>query len=167
MHATEHPGEPAWIHRSHEAQPKSATPSWMAPPLVREPALGLPPEMADHEGGSYSGDPYGGEVPRPPPVPGDAHYSHEGEALREENAALVEENVSLRDAHAALHAEHAALRAEHAALTERFDAVALVRAASEALGGKGGGGRRDMAQAGGPDGDKAQAALEAVAAAMG
>jgi len=52
-------------------------------------------------------------------------------------------------------------------LTERFDAVALVRAASEALGGKGGGGRRDMAQAGGPNGDRAQEALEAVAAAMG
>ncbi|WP_420101575.1 alanine--tRNA ligase [Bosea sp. (in: a-proteobacteria)] len=52
-------------------------------------------------------------------------------------------------------------------LTERFDAVALVRTASEALGGKGGGGRRDLAQAGGPDGDKAEAALEAVAAAMG
>ncbi|KUL95795.1 alanyl-tRNA synthetase [Bosea sp. WAO] len=52
-------------------------------------------------------------------------------------------------------------------LTERFDAVALVRSASEALGGKGGGGRRDMAQAGGPDGAQAQAALEAVAAAMG
>ncbi len=52
-------------------------------------------------------------------------------------------------------------------MTERFDAVALVRAASEALGGKGGGGRRDMAQAGGPDGSKAQAALDAVAAAMG
>lgn len=52
-------------------------------------------------------------------------------------------------------------------LTERFDAVALVRAASERLGGKGGGGRRDMAQAGGPDGAQAQAALEAVAAAMG
>ncbi|SIQ22563.1 alanine--tRNA ligase [Bosea sp. TND4EK4] len=51
-------------------------------------------------------------------------------------------------------------------LTERFDAVALVRAASEQLGGKGGGGRRDMAQAGGPDGSKAEAALEAVAAAM-
>lgn len=51
-------------------------------------------------------------------------------------------------------------------LTERFDAVALVRAASERLGGKGGGGRRDMAQAGGPDGAQAQAALEAVAAAM-
>ncbi len=52
-------------------------------------------------------------------------------------------------------------------LTARFDAVALVRAASEQLGGKGGGGRRDMAQAGGPDGAKAQAALDAVAAAMG
>ncbi len=52
-------------------------------------------------------------------------------------------------------------------MTDRFDAVALVRAASEALGGKGGGGRRDMAQAGGPDGSKAQAALDAVAAAMG
>ena len=52
-------------------------------------------------------------------------------------------------------------------MTERFDAVALVRAGSEQLGGKGGGGRRDMAQAGGPDGDKAQAALDAVAAAMG
>jgi alanyl-tRNA synthetase len=52
-------------------------------------------------------------------------------------------------------------------LTARFDAVALVRAASEQLGGKGGGGRRDMAQAGGPDGTKAQAALDAVAAAMG
>ena len=52
-------------------------------------------------------------------------------------------------------------------LTERYDAVALVRAASEALGGKGGGGRPDMAQAGGPDGAKAQAALEAVASSMG
>ena len=51
-------------------------------------------------------------------------------------------------------------------MTARFDAVALVRVASEQLGGKGGGGRRDMAQAGGPDGDKAQAALDAVAAAM-
>ncbi|WP_439496731.1 alanine--tRNA ligase [Bosea sp. (in: a-proteobacteria)] len=52
-------------------------------------------------------------------------------------------------------------------LTSRFDAVALVRTASEQLGGKGGGGRRDMAQAGGPDGANAQAALDAVAAAMG
>jgi alanyl-tRNA synthetase len=51
-------------------------------------------------------------------------------------------------------------------LTARFDAVALVRAASEALGGKGGGGRRDLAQAGGPDGSSAEAALEKVAAAL-
>jgi alanyl-tRNA synthetase len=51
-------------------------------------------------------------------------------------------------------------------MTARFDAVALVRAASEALGGKGGGGRRDMAQAGGPDGDKAEAALAALEAAL-
>ncbi|MDI4666143.1 alanine--tRNA ligase [Xanthobacter autotrophicus] len=51
-------------------------------------------------------------------------------------------------------------------LTGRFDAVKLVRLGSEALGGKGGGGRPDMAQAGGPDGDKAEAALDAIAAAM-
>jgi alanyl-tRNA synthetase len=51
-------------------------------------------------------------------------------------------------------------------MTARFDAVALVRAASEALGGKGGGGRRDMAQAGGPDGAKADAALVAVEAGL-
>ena len=51
-------------------------------------------------------------------------------------------------------------------LTSRFNAVDLVRKGSEALGGKGGGGRPDMAQAGGPDGAKAAAALEAVAAAM-
>src|SRR6185437_10142624 len=47
-------------------------------------------------------------------------------------------------------------------LVDRFDAVALVRAASIKLGGKGGGGRRDMAQAGGPDGTAAEAALGAV-----
>ncbi len=51
-------------------------------------------------------------------------------------------------------------------LAARFDAVALVRAASEVLGGKGGGGRRDMAQAGGPDGDKADAALAAIEATL-
>jgi alanyl-tRNA synthetase len=52
-------------------------------------------------------------------------------------------------------------------LTERFNAVDLVRRGAEALGGKGGGGRPDMAQAGGPDGAKAQAALDAIAAALG
>ncbi len=51
-------------------------------------------------------------------------------------------------------------------MAARFDAVALVRVASEALGGKGGGGRRDMAQAGGPDGAQADAALAAIVAAM-
>ncbi len=51
-------------------------------------------------------------------------------------------------------------------LTERYNAVDLVRAGAEALGGKGGGGRPDMAQAGGPDGAQADAALAAVAAAI-
>jgi len=51
-------------------------------------------------------------------------------------------------------------------LTERYNAVELVRKGAEALGGKGGGGRPDMAQAGGPDGSKAQAALDAVAAML-
>ncbi|MCB1382961.1 MAG: alanine--tRNA ligase, partial [Notoacmeibacter sp.] len=52
-------------------------------------------------------------------------------------------------------------------LTARFSAVDLVRKASEALGGKGGGGRPDMAQAGGPDGSAGNAALDAVRAALG
>jgi alanyl-tRNA synthetase len=52
-------------------------------------------------------------------------------------------------------------------LTGRFSAVDLVRKGAEALGGKGGGGRPDMAQAGGPDGAKAEAALKAVEAAIG
>lgn len=51
-------------------------------------------------------------------------------------------------------------------LVGKVSAVDLVRVASAALGGKGGGGRPDMAQAGGPDGDKADAAIEAVAAAL-
>jgi alanyl-tRNA synthetase len=51
-------------------------------------------------------------------------------------------------------------------LTARFNAVELVRVASAAVGGKGGGGRPDMAQAGGPDGARAEAALAAVRAAM-
>jgi alanyl-tRNA synthetase len=52
-------------------------------------------------------------------------------------------------------------------LTGRFSAVDLVRAGSAALGGKGGGGRPDMAQAGGPDGSKANEALAAIEAALG
>ncbi|WP_213271177.1 alanine--tRNA ligase [Hyphomonas sp.] len=51
-------------------------------------------------------------------------------------------------------------------LTETFSAVELVKSAAAAIGGQGGGGRPDMAQAGGPDGDKASEALEAVRAAL-
>ncbi|TMV93702.1 alanine--tRNA ligase [Thioclava sp. BHET1] len=47
-------------------------------------------------------------------------------------------------------------------LTERVSAVDLVKAAATALGGKGGGGRPDMAQAGGADPSKAPEAVEAV-----
>jgi alanyl-tRNA synthetase len=52
-------------------------------------------------------------------------------------------------------------------LVKRFNAVDLVRKGAEALGGKGGGGRPDMAQAGGPDASKAEAALAAIEAALG
>jgi alanyl-tRNA synthetase len=52
-------------------------------------------------------------------------------------------------------------------LTKRFNAVDLVKQAAAVLGGKGGGGRPDMAQAGGPDGAKAEAALKAVEQALG
>jgi alanyl-tRNA synthetase len=51
-------------------------------------------------------------------------------------------------------------------LTGRFSAVDLVRIGSEAAGGKGGGGRPDMAQAGGPDGAKAGEALAAIRKAI-
>ncbi|WP_417783127.1 alanine--tRNA ligase [Terasakiella pusilla] len=51
-------------------------------------------------------------------------------------------------------------------LTDSQSAVELVRVGSAAVGGKGGGGRADMAQAGGPDGSKAQEALDAIEAAL-
>ena len=51
-------------------------------------------------------------------------------------------------------------------LTGRFDAVELVRSGAAALGGKGGGGRPDMAQAGGPEAAQADAALAAVEGAV-
>ncbi|MGQ0589090.1 MAG: alanine--tRNA ligase [Sphingosinicella sp.] len=51
-------------------------------------------------------------------------------------------------------------------LTPSRNAVDLVRRAVEAVGGQGGGGRPDMAQGGGPDGGQAQAALDAVKAAL-
>ena len=52
-------------------------------------------------------------------------------------------------------------------LVGRFSAVDLVRLGAEALGGKGGGGRPDMAQAGGPDGSRAAEALAAIEARLG
>ncbi|MEM6585679.1 MAG: DHHA1 domain-containing protein, partial [Pseudomonadota bacterium] len=48
----------------------------------------------------------------------------------------------------------------------RFSAVDLVRAGVEALGGKGGGGRPDMAQGGGPDGSAGGEAIAAVKAVL-
>ena len=52
-------------------------------------------------------------------------------------------------------------------LTDRFDAVALVQAGAAALGGSGGGGRKDMAQAGGPDASKGAEAISAVEKLLG
>ena len=51
-------------------------------------------------------------------------------------------------------------------LTDTFSAIDLVRAASASVGGKGGGGRPDMAQAGGPDGAQGEKALAAIEAAL-
>ncbi|HLI11183.1 MAG TPA: alanine--tRNA ligase [Alphaproteobacteria bacterium] len=51
-------------------------------------------------------------------------------------------------------------------LTDRLNAVEFVRVGAEKLGGKGGGGRPDMAQAGGPDASALQAALDAIEAAL-
>jgi alanyl-tRNA synthetase len=51
-------------------------------------------------------------------------------------------------------------------LIKRFNAVDLVKSGSIAMGGKGGGGRADMAQAGGPDGAKAENSLAAIKAAI-
>ena len=47
-------------------------------------------------------------------------------------------------------------------LTGRVSAVDMVKAAVAALGGKGGGGRPDMAQGGGASADNAEAAIAAV-----
>lgn len=51
-------------------------------------------------------------------------------------------------------------------LSNKVNAVDLVCAGSAAVGGKGGGGRPDMAQAGGPDVAKASAALKAIEEAL-
>ncbi len=51
-------------------------------------------------------------------------------------------------------------------LTEKYSAIDLVKKASQAVGGQGGGGRPDMAQAGGPNGEKIADAIEAVKKAI-
>jgi alanyl-tRNA synthetase len=51
-------------------------------------------------------------------------------------------------------------------LAGTYDAVGLVRAGSAVVGGKGGGGKPDLAQAGGPDGARADEALDAIRAAL-
>lgn len=52
-------------------------------------------------------------------------------------------------------------------LNDKVSAVDLVRAGAAAVGGKGGGGRPDMAQAGGPDGSNALEAIKAIEAILG
>ena len=52
-------------------------------------------------------------------------------------------------------------------LTAQINAVDLVRTGSEALGGSGGGGRPDMAQAGGPNADAANDAVSAIEKKLG
>ncbi len=52
-------------------------------------------------------------------------------------------------------------------LTDTFNAVDLVKIGAEVLGGKGGGGRPDMAQAGGSDGTRAEAALAQISRKIG
>ena len=51
-------------------------------------------------------------------------------------------------------------------LTSRLNAVDLVKIGAAELGGAGGGGRADMAQAGGPDPSRAEAALQAIERAL-
>ncbi|AFR26477.1 alanyl-tRNA synthetase [Bartonella quintana RM-11] len=51
-------------------------------------------------------------------------------------------------------------------LTDKLNAVDLIHILSDVLGGKGGGGRPDMAQSGGPEGDKAVGALAALKASL-
>ena len=51
-------------------------------------------------------------------------------------------------------------------LTGKYSAAELVKLATQALGGQGGGGRPDMAQGGGPDGSKSAEAIAAVRAAL-
>jgi alanyl-tRNA synthetase len=51
-------------------------------------------------------------------------------------------------------------------ITDKLDSAALIRTATPVVGGKGGGGRPEMAQGGGPDGAKVAEALKAVKQAL-
>jgi alanyl-tRNA synthetase len=82
------------------------------------------------------------------------------EAIRQQLGSGVVALVSSAEGKASI------VVAVSADLMQRFNAVELVRAASLAVGGKGGGGRADMAQAGGPNAGEAAAALAAVRAAL-
>ena len=52
-------------------------------------------------------------------------------------------------------------------LTKKINAVELVKIGAEAVGGKGGGGRPDMAQAGGPNASAANDSVAAIEKALG
>jgi alanyl-tRNA synthetase len=82
------------------------------------------------------------------------------EAIRQQQGSGVVALVSTAEGKASI------VVAVSADLTGRISAVDLVRSASAAVGGKGGGGRPDLAQAGGPDAGKADDALAAVRAAL-
>ncbi len=105
---------------------------------------------------------------------GDISYSGrvvEGIAPRELKGLVDEEKKRLGSGVAAIAAKSEDGKAAIVVgvtddLTAKHNAVDLVRLGSEAVGGKGGGGRPDMAQAGGPDGAKCAEALAAVEAAL-
>ena len=82
------------------------------------------------------------------------------EAITKQHASAVVALISTAEGKASI------VVSVSADLTARFSAVELVRAASVVLGGKGGGGRPDMAQAGGPDATQAEAALGEIRGAL-
>jgi alanyl-tRNA synthetase len=88
-------------------------------------------------------------------VPAQALRGMADEVLKKAGTGVVA-FVSVRDGKASL------VVSVSRDLADSLDAVSLVRAGVAALGGQGGGGRRDFAQGGGPDGERADAALAAI-----
>ncbi len=90
----------------------------------------------------------------------------EGLAAKELRGVLDQEKTRLKSGIAAVIAVNDGRAAVAVAVTsdliDDFDAVKLVQSGVIALGGKGGGGRADMAQGGGPDGENAHQALSAI-----